>query len=237
MASRRSAHRRRRARALVIGLAVALLGAAASLAAPAGTLVIDDWSGQTAGHRGIPQGWVGQNWGSPKHEFEIVLDDGQKVLRMRSDGDSSTITKEVKVDVKEYPILQWRWKAVLLPRGGDARRKETDDQAAQLYVTFPRFPRQLRSRIIGYIWDATAPAGSIFGSQKVSMVTFVVVRSGEADLGKWLTETRNVREDYRRIYGEEPGERIEGISLTINSQNTGTRAEAYFGEILFRRSN
>jgi Protein of unknown function (DUF3047) len=139
------------------------------------------------------------------------------------------------VDVRQHPILQWRWKVVTLPKGGDARRKQTDDEAAQIYVAFPRFPSAVRSRLIGYIWDTTAPVGAIFPSQKVGTVTFVVVRSGEADLGKWLTETRNVFDDYKRIYGEAPKEDAGAVSISINSQNTGSRAESYFGEILFRK--
>src|SRR5438445_604661 len=63
----------------------------------------------------------------------------------------------------------------------------------------------------------------------------VVERSGDADLGKWMTETRNVSEDYKRIYGEEPKEAVGAVSISINSQNTGSRAESYFGEILFRK--
>ena len=66
-------------------------------------------------------------------------------------------------------------------------------------------------------------------------MTFVVVRSGEADLGRWLTETRNVYDDYKRIYGEEPGETVGAVAISINSQNTHSRAESYFGEILFRK--
>lgn len=203
--------------------------------AQTGRVVVEDWSKQPAGKRGIPDGWQGQNWGSPKYDFTVVSDSATRALHLRSDNDSSTISKELKVDVTQYPILEWRWKVVVLPKGGDARRKDKDDEAAQLYVTFPRFPSAVRSRIIGYVWDSAAPAGAIFPSQKVSTVTFVVVRSGDADLGKWLTETRNVREDYRRIYGEEPHEAVGAVSLSINSQNTTSHAESYFGEILFRK--
>jgi hypothetical protein len=32
----------------------------------------------------------------------------------------------------------------------------------------------------------------------------VVIRSGSEDLGKWLTERRNVAEDYTKIFGESP---------------------------------
>jgi len=213
--------------------ATALAGSAAL--AQSGAIVVENWARQSTGKTGIPDGWQGQNWGSPKYDFAVISDDSGRVLQLRSDNDSSTISKEIKVDVRQYPILQWRWKVVLLPKAGDARKKETDDEAAQLYITFPRFPSAVRSRIIGYIWDSTAPVGTIFPSQKVSTVTFVVVRSGEADLNKWLTDTRNVLEDYKRIYGEEPGESVGVVAVSINSQNTRSRAEALFGEILFKK--
>lgn len=220
--------------AAAVLLALSLLGPGAVALFAAGTVLIEDWSKSPEGTQGVPPGWQGQKWGSPKYEFTVVADGGTKALKLKSDNDSSTISKEVKVDVRQYPVLEWRWKVNALPPRGDARRAETDDEAAQLYVTFPRFPSQVRSRIIGYIWDSNAPAGATFPSAKVGTVTFVVVRSGSADLGKWLTETRNVRDDYRRIYGEEPKESVGAVSLSINSQNTGVRAEALFGEILFR---
>ena len=204
--------------------------------ATADTVGVESWDTQQEGQKGVPDGWQKQNWGSPKYDFTIVSDSSGRAIRLRSENDSSTISKELTVDVREYPILQWRWKAVTLPKGGSARRKQSDDEAAQLYVTFPRFPSAVRSRIIGYIWDTTAPAGSSFPSQKVGNVTFVVIRSGEGELGKWLTETRNVLEDYRRIYGEAPKENLGAVSLSINSQNTGTSAESFFGAIAFKRN-
>jgi hypothetical protein len=199
-------------------------------------LLVEDWSKTPVGQKGVPTGWKAQNWGSPSYDFEIVSDGSVRRLHMKSNGDSSTINKEIKVDCKDYQILQWSWKVVELPKGGDARKKATDDEAAQIYVTFPRFPSAVRSRIIGYIWDTTAPAGSIFKSQKTGLVTYVVVRSGEANLNTWLTESRNVCEDYKKIYGEAPEEKMEAISVGIDSDDTRSRAEAYVGEILFKKS-
>ena len=50
-----------------------------------------------------------------------------------------------------------------------------------------------------------------------------------------MTETRNVCEDYKKIYGEEPDEKIEAISIGIDSDDMRSRAEGYVGEILFRK--
>ena len=97
---------------------------------------------------------------------------------------------------------------VTLPAGGDCRRKALDDEAGQVYVTFHRFPTSVRSRIIGYVWDTNAPAGTIVKSEGSGLVTYVVVRSGAAEVGRWLTESRNVYDDYKRIYGEDPTETV-----------------------------
>ena len=216
-------------------LTVTLVASGPLSAADPAAVPVEDWSKQPEGKTGIPDGWKGQSWGSPKSDFRIVTQAGRKVLHLKSNNDSSTISKEIKVDVKNHPILQWSWQAVILPKGGDARKSATDDQAAQLYVTFPRFPAQVRSRIISYLWDTTAPVGAVFKSEKTGLVTYVVVRSGPADLGKWQTESRNVLEDYRKIYGEAPGEEAGAVSISIDSNDTRAAAESYFGEILFRK--
>ena len=225
---------------ITLTTAAALLAAASLMVAPAPaadppTLLIEDWSKQPAGKSGIPDGWKGQSWGSPKYDFRVEARDGRNVLHLKSEGDSSAIAKEVKVDARTWPIVQWSWQAVKLPKGGDARKSATDDEAAQIYVVFPRFPSAVRSRIISYIWDTTAPVGSVFKSEKTGLVTYVVVRSGPTDLGKWLTERRNVLEDYTKIYGEAPGEEVGGISILIDSNDTRSSAESFFGEILFRK--
>ena len=101
-------------------------------------------------------------------------------------------------------------------------------------MVWPRFPEAVRSQIIGYIWDTTCPAGSVLKSEKTSTVTYVVVRSGPADLGKWITERRNVVEDYKKIYGGQP-DNPGSISIAIDSDDTTSSAESFFGAILFRK--
>jgi hypothetical protein len=217
-------------------LLAAWLLAVATAALAADVVLIEDWSSQPVGTKGIPPPWQKQRWGSPNYDFTIVEDGGRKVVHLKSDGDSSNISKDIKgkVDLKATPILEWSWKAVTLPKDGDSRKKETDDQAGQIYVTWPRFPEAVRSQVIGYIWDTTAPAGTIVKSQKTGTVTYVVVRSGPADLGKWITEQRNVREDYKKIYGAEPdGPSI--VTFGIDSDDTKSTAESYMGTVLFKK--
>ena len=213
-----------------------LLLCVATVAGAADQVVVEDWSQAAVGAKGIPPGWKGQNWGSPKYDFTAAQDDGRKALHLKSANDGSTISKEVKgtVDLKATPVLEWSWKAVVLPKGGDSRKKATDDQAAQVFVVWPRFPEAVRSRIIGYVWDTSAPVGTIVKSEKTGTVTYVVLRTGSAELGKWVTERRNVAEDFRRIYGEEP-EPPAAVSVSIDSNDTKSVAESFVGTILFKK--
>jgi Protein of unknown function (DUF3047) len=219
---------------LLAAVAAVAVSAAASLA-QGPTLPVEDWSKVPVGTTGVPPGWQKQTWGSPKYDFKIEAEGNGRVLHMKSVKEGSTISKEVKFDIRQYPVIQWRWKAVTLPKGGDSRKKATDDQACQVYVTFPRFPQAVRSRTIGYVWDTTAPAGTIAPSEKSGTVTYVIMRSGEGDLGKWMTESRNVLEDYKKIYGEDPGEQVGAVSVASDSNDTDSSAECFVAEIFFKK--
>jgi hypothetical protein len=155
---------------------------------------------------------------------------------MRSANEGSTISREVTgmVNLKETPVLEWSWKVTVLPTGANSCRKATDDQAAQIFIVWPRFPKEVRSRIVGYVWDTTAPVGTICKSEKTGTVTYVVVRSGPADLGKWFTERRNVADDFKKIYGEDP-DAPGALSVAIDSNDTSSTSESFIGAILFRR--
>ncbi|HEX9263423.1 MAG TPA: DUF3047 domain-containing protein [Candidatus Binatia bacterium] len=221
-----------RARRAVLAVACAVVATAWA----ADRVVVEDWRSYPLGTRGIPGEWKEQNWGKPAYDFEIVSDDAQPALHLRSKGDSSTISRDLgaSVQLNETPILEWRWKVMTLPAGGNACQQSTDDQAAQVYVAWLRAPEAVRSRIIGYVWDSTAPAGTICKSQKTSTVTYVVLRSGSGGLGKWITERRNVVEDFRKIYGESP-DNPTALSLGIDSDDTRSSADSFIGPTVFTR--
>jgi len=207
----------------------------ATAAVAADDFLLEDWK-QKLGATGIPPGWQGQNWGSPKYDFKVEEHEGRAAVHMKSANEGSTISREIKgkVSLKDTPILEWTWKVVTLPQNGNSCKKATDDQAAQLFVVWPRFPEAVRSRILGYVWDTTLPVGTICKSEKTGTVTYIVVRSGSADLGKWMTERRNVLEDFTKVYGEAP-ENPGGVSISIDSNDTNSISESLMGTITFRR--
>jgi hypothetical protein len=207
-------------------LAALLMGS--SLVRAAEELTIADFSSKIEAS-GVPADWKIKER-SGKADFAVVDDDGIAAVRLRSANTSFSLQKEVDVDLKQYGLLTWKWKVTKLPEGGDFRKSGTDDQAAQLFLAFSR------TRAIVYLLDATAPQGTIGDAAApfFMSVKAVVVRSGTTGSGSWLTETRNVYDDYRKLFGEEPGN-VRGVRIQINSQHTGTSAESYFAAVAFKK--
>jgi len=180
---------------------------------------------------GLPDDWSVRVWrGTP--EIELVKEHKGTVLKLRSHQSNVALYKEVDVDLTQHPRLSWEWKVTELPEHGDARHGERDDQAAGIYVVFPKFPAFLNSRIIGYVWESDVPQGTIVKSRNDSRIHYVVVRSGKQEAGEWVHEVRNVEQDYERIFGEQAS-MVGGVSLMIDSDHTHSSSESFFGDIYF----
>jgi hypothetical protein len=173
----------------------------------------------------VPPGWeLSVHTGEP--HLQLVQDAGKQVLQIRSDQASFALQKKIHISLQATPLLVWDWKVTDLPKGGDFRRSSSDDQAAQLIIAFSS------SRFLSYLWDSTVPKGTIApaSAPPFKKVFAVVMQSGTQELGKWITERRNLIEDYKQAYGEEP-EVMEGLRIQINSQHTKSRAESYWDSI------
>jgi hypothetical protein len=183
----------------------------------------------------VPQGWeLHEHEG--KADLALVPDGVSQVLKLRSRLSSFSLNTELQIDLKKTPYLEWQWKVTEVPQGGDFRKRATDDQAAQLYVVF--YWGVFKKQAIAYIWDSTAPVGTMAKAPSPLLYPFlkinaVVVRSGEEERGEWITETRNVLDDYKKLFGSEP-QKVKGIRIQINSQHTKSQAEAYWRSVRFK---
>ena len=111
---------------------------------------------------GIPEGWkLMKHNGTPN--MRLVKSEDAYYLNLICDNQSGFgVEKVIRVNLKEYPYLNWTWSAVKLPRGGDVRKASTDDQVLQIYVVLPAtgFPSSINTPILTYIWDNEAPKGT-----------------------------------------------------------------------------
>jgi hypothetical protein len=195
------------------------------------TLIVDRFS-EGLNNEGIPKGWTLEKNPSKESKISIEQDKEGPFLRILSVNDTFGLKKEMSFEIRKFPYLTWRWKALRLPKEGDIRKRETDDQAGQVYVLFPKFPTTVNTRSMGYVWDSNAPQGFSGTSTAYSKMKYFVLQSGTGKQDQWIWETRNVYEDYKKLFQEEPPA-AGGILLYINTQHTKGLAEIEYGDLFF----
>jgi hypothetical protein len=240
--------------------AIALVSAAAVLAGCAttpGTVTlpyVNAFSWNAPGD-GVPQGW--QPWTFTRFkrptEYRLIDMDGRTVIRARASNSASGLVHPVDIDPKEYPFLHWHWKVDELIAKADNTKRATEDAPVRLVVSFDgdldKLPmdeqvfygnvklisgQQLPYATLMYIWENRVARGNIIPNAHTSRIKMLVAESGREKLGSWQEVTRNVYNDYKRAFGEEPG-RITSIGIMTDTDNTGENAYAYYGDIQFLR--
>ncbi len=216
---------------------------------------VGKFSAATAGDK-LPSDWKPLTFKKiEKHTtYTLVKDDDKVVIKAVAKASASGLTREIKINPKEYPIVQWRWKVTNVLKKGNVKRKDGDDYPARIYITFKYDPSKLSLAekakyetikvlygqypplgAINYIWESKAPLGTIVPNSYTSRVKMIVVESGEAKLNQWVNEGRNLYGDYKKAFGEEPP-LISGVAIMTDTDNTGESATAFYGDILFKKS-
>jgi hypothetical protein len=173
------------------------------------------------------------------------------VIKARSEASASGLIRRLTIDPKQFPIVRWRWKAETIIRKATVHRKKGDDYPARIYITFEYDPDEVgffdRAKYeavkmvhgeypplaaVSYHWASNTAQGTMVPNPFTEEVMMFVVESGKENLGEWVTEERNVYEDYKKAFGKEPP-MISGVVLMTDTDNTGESATAYYGDIQF----
>ena len=174
-----------------------------------------------------PPGWVSRN-GNIGDVYTVQEEGGKKFLHADARGTAVQIGFEAKWPLKEHPSLEWQWRALILPDKGDEMKKATNDSVLGLYVVFGRQPF---IKTVKYVWSTTLPIGLSLESPFSSRTRMIVLESGDALLGKWVSEKRDVLADYRRLFGKDDPPVTRGIAILTDADNTASRASGDYGDI------
>lgn len=186
-------------------------------------------------------------------KFELIDDGGTTVAHAISENSSSVMMENVDVDPRQFPILTWRWKAPRLVPGANSTSRKTEDAPVRLIIAFDgdkdklTFSDQMtfaETRLLlgveppyatlEYTWGNGAAKESIIENGWNKRIRLLLAQSGAERVGEWVLETRNLVEDYRRAFGEDPGH-ITSIGIHCDSDATESKSEGFFGDIKFLR--
>ena len=166
-------------------------------------------------------------------EWRLAALEDEIVISATGKGSSSGLGRWVDIDTANCPVLEWSWRVDALPEQADLAERERDDAAASLFLAFGD-PGSMSSPkpvpTIRYVWSAAAnPVGAVIDSPFMpGTLRSLVVRSGAEAVGTWVTERRDLREDYRLVFGSPPAAPIQAFALFTDNDHLEAPTQAYY---------
>jgi hypothetical protein len=190
--------------------------------------------------------------GNDPTDYHLVEHDGVVVLQADSVQGGSGLFRKIHIDPRRHPIIEWRWRVprdsgvggnngpsraspsvrLSLAFDGDPAKLDFDDRA-KLRLAKALTANGLPFASLLYVWMSREPVETIYSSPHTDRVRHVVVESGEQHLDQWVSLRRNVLDDYRRAFGEEPGD-IVAVGIMTDPGDNGAPRSALYGDITFQ---
>lgn len=191
-------------------------------------------------------------------EYRLVRDPigGEVVLHATADSSASGLRQRLAVDPNQFPVVRWRWRVIELIVGADNQDRYSEDSPVRLMLFFDgdKGALPLKERLLMetaqlltgeappfatlmYIWENRFPVDTVLANSYTDQIQMIVAGSGrDANQGEWKILERNYFNDYRRVFGDPPGQLI-GVGIMTDTDNTGERIEAFYGDIELRRGH
>lgn len=163
-----------------------------------------------------------------KTEFTEVPDG----IRATTLDAASGIYRGINLDTDETPIVTWQWRVDDVQPSADLSIKGRDDVAASVSFIFGRPNILFPPPTLSYVWtNDSAEVGKIYTSTRTDSVKYLVLQAGDAPLSEWVSETRNLAEDYELAFGSPPPRNAKRLCLFTDADQTNERVTAYYGGV------
>jgi hypothetical protein len=230
--------------ARVVAVLIAAIAAWISPAAAEECIVLEDFSASAPDS--FPSGWTAREK-SGGGVYKVMKEGDNQFVRAhaagpKASGNGVEADRPVKWDIEKYPILRWRWRPQVFPRGAD-EQKGKEDSALGVYIGFcpPEdkdfcersmrgqlgfgdslsIARSFVSKGIGslkYVWSEHLPKGLEFERNRKSVK---VLQSGApANRGEWIEERVDVAADYKRRFRTAKILNPAGLAILTDADDT-----------------
>lgn len=178
------------------------------------------------------EGWEEEEF-SGQTSYRLTELDGRKVLLAESRQAASALYYRVQVDIEQTPWLNWSWRVEQrLPPLAETS-KEGDDYSARIYVVVDGGLFFWKTIALNYVWSSAQKVGSVWPNAFAGKnAMLMALRSSEDRLGVWHTEKRDLREDFRQLFGREIRQ-IDLVAIMSDTDNSKGKTRAYYGDIYF----
>ena len=155
------------------------------------------------------------------------------VLKANSHATASGMFKKMKVNIKEFPVINWRWKLTKALPSLAEKTKQGDDYAARIYVVVSDGWFFWQTKALNYVWSSREQENETWPNAYAPDNTLMMaLRTKKDQPDVWFEEKRNIAEDLKQWLGKSY-DQIEAIAIMTDSDDSKLDASAVYGDIYF----
>lgn len=197
-----------------------------------------------------PAGWQVQTLpGKQVTQYRSTTKDGRTVIEAQSEQSASLLRRKLTPPQPAPDEVVFTWRVDALMPQASVSDSQAEDAVTRVIFGFDGDRSRLSARnralfdlaetltgemppyaTLMYVWDPVLPVGTVVVNHRTDRIRKIVVDSGTQHLGTWREHRRNLIEDYRRAFEEEPGALLSVAKMT-DSDNTRSQAKAWYGHI------
>lgn len=183
---------------------------------------------------GCLDGWEHKSF-KGETRYRLLAIDGLMALTAESHAAGSGLFKEQRVDLTQTPYLNWSWRVSQPLTGLNEQSKPGDDYAARVYVVVKGGLAFWQTRAINYVWAGNSQKDRIWPNAFAGdHAMMLALRGSEAPLQTWQHEKRDIRADFKRLFGEDITV-IDAVAIMTDTDNSGRTASAAYGDLWFSK--
>ncbi len=187
--------------------------------------------------------------GKQPTRYSYVRHEGRDSVRAVADATGSILRHRHRIEPADLGRISFSWNVP--PPGADANASlvTLDDVPVRVVLAFEgdrsRFSiknsllselslmltgEELPFATLIYTWSRVNKPGDVVLNDRTDRIRKLVVDSGDQGYNQWLSYERDIRADYRKAFGEEPGALLSFAVFTEGERNEG-QLQAFYGPL------
>lgn len=179
---------------------------------------------------------------------------GRDAMQAQAKSSASMMRQDVRIAAKDLDVVKFSWHVPELIRDADLAERDFDDSPVRIVLVFEGDKSKFSAKnamlsemaeilsgeplpyaTLMYVWCNKREPGSVVVNPRTDRIRSIVVESGARNLRQWLDYERHIRADYKKAFGEAPGDLLR-VGIMTDSDNTQSQTVASYGSMYFGKT-
>ena len=190
--------------------------------------------------------------GKPPTRYRHVQHQGRDAVLALADASGSILRHQFRLEPTSLGRVSFSWHVPDAASGANASMARLEDVPVRVVLAFEgdrsRFSMknallsELSQLLTGeplpyatliYAWSRVRLPGEVITNDQTDRIRKLVVESGDGGYNQWLSYERDVRADFFRVFGEEPGA-LTSFAVFTESERGDGPLQAWYGPVVMK---